>query len=196
MQQHEWELFVLETVELELGLTADTKKTYTCPIHLKRDIINDQRYFCYHNAGLHAISIGFAQQLQEYVDESDLNLPNLDSKSRAEYILCTNAFALDHTNAILGFGLLQSPSGLLVLLASGQVVSLDLILDKSLIPASLIANMALEAPLNGAGDQSRKELKGSFDVHIKNILKADSTQPLIKLDKNNPPTSQQGFEVI
>lgn len=163
---------------------------------MKRDIINDHRYFCYHNAGLHAISIGFAQQLQEYVEANDLNLPNLDARSRAEYILCTNAFALDRTNAISGFGLLQSPSGLLVLLASGQVVSLDLILDKGFIPASMVANMALEAPFNGTGDHAKKELKGSFDVHIRNILKADSTQPLIKLDKNNPPTSQQSFEVL
>lgn len=188
----EWDLHVLETIELELGLCEkNSKKDVSCPIHLKRDIINEHRYFCYHNTGLHAITLGFAQQLQEFIDGSDSNEPNFNEKSRAEYILCTAAFETDKINAIMGFSLLQSPSGLLLILGSGQVISLDLIIDKSLIPS-----IDVQSYTNDVDEYpAKKLLKGSFDQHIRNILKSDLSQPILKLDKSSPPTPQQAYEV-
>lgn len=61
----EWDLHVLEMVELELGLpeTKEAKFNYS-PIFLKPDINNECRYFAYHNTGLHAVSIEFIKELE------------------------------------------------------------------------------------------------------------------------------------
>lgn len=39
-------------------------------------MVNESRYFAYHNTGLHAVSVEFIQQLQRFVD-SDGNFINL-----------------------------------------------------------------------------------------------------------------------
>lgn len=105
--------------------------------------------------------------------------------------MCTTAFNTDKINPILGFTLLQSPSGLLLILGSGQIISLNLIIDNLFIPA-----FETQAQNNGIEEYpAKKLLKGSFDQHIKNILKSDISQPILKLDKSNPPTSRQAYEV-
>jgi nuclear pore complex protein Nup88 len=88
-----------------------------------------------------------------FPDDIANQFPLLTATSNAEYLVCTKAIDNDKINALLGFTLLQSPSGLLVLLASGQVLSLDLITDPTLIrgwPISSVNKMQLpvESPLN------------------------------------------------
>uniref|UniRef100_A0A182PJ31 Nucleoporin Nup88 n=1 Tax=Anopheles epiroticus TaxID=199890 RepID=A0A182PJ31_9DIPT len=201
----EWYLHVLETVELELGLPSveETKaaKSYSCPLHLKRDPLNEGRYFAYHNAGLHAVTLDFTRPLHEFVqqeeeraDELVERYPLFNSHSRAEYVVCTKALANANTNAVLGFTLLQSPSGLVLFLASGQVVSLDLITDHSLIrkwplPGSNKKTNASESPI-------KNMLKDSFQKRIQSILKSGLTQPILKLDQTTEPTPQEAFELL
>lgn len=73
----EWTLNVLETVELELGLSENNKSSeYSCPVHLKKDPINEFRYFAYHNTGLHAVTMDFVKHLQNFV-ESNLKFVKL-----------------------------------------------------------------------------------------------------------------------
>lgn len=65
----EWEIHVLETVELELGLSENDELNSTeSPIHLKRDPVNESRYFAYHNTGLHAMTLYFVRQLQMFIE--------------------------------------------------------------------------------------------------------------------------------
>lgn len=63
----EWDLHVLEMIELELGLpeTKEAKFNYS-PIYLKPDTNNECRYFAYHNTGLHAISIEYIKELDSF----------------------------------------------------------------------------------------------------------------------------------
>lgn len=194
----EWYLQVLETVELELGLTGvDETKTYSCPIHLKRDLLNESRYFAYHNAGLHAITLDFTRQLMQFVEnEEDTSdrYPLFTSQSRAEYVVCTKALQKMSSNTVLGFALLQSPSGVLLQLASGQVVSLDLISDHHMIQdwkvkSGTNSSTGTEAPL-------KKLLKDPFQDRIQSILKSGTTQPILKLDKSSEPTPQESFELL
>uniref|UniRef100_A0A182YHS5 Nucleoporin Nup88 n=1 Tax=Anopheles stephensi TaxID=30069 RepID=A0A182YHS5_ANOST len=203
MHPCEWYLHVLETVELELGLPSveETKeaKGYSCPLHLKRDPLNEARYFAYHNAGLHAVTLDFTRPLHEFVQqEGDEDLadkyPLFNSHSRAEYVVCTKALQNANTNAVLGFTLLQSPSGLVLFLASGQVVSLDLITDHSLIR---------KWPLTGSNKKTnsgespiKNMLKDSFQKRIHSILKSGLTQPILKLDQTTEPTPQEAFELL
>lgn len=48
--KNDWDLYVIENIELELGF-EDDKDTSHAPLYLKRDPINEQRYFCYHDEG-------------------------------------------------------------------------------------------------------------------------------------------------
>lgn len=194
----EWYLQVLETVELELGLTGvDESKTYTCPIHLKRDPLNESRYFAYHNAGLHAITLDFTRQLMQFVEsEEDTSdrYPLFTSQSRAEYVVCTKALQNMSSNAVLGFALLQSPSGFLLQLASGQVVTLDLISDHNLIRDWKVKSGSKSS--TGTESPLKKLLKDPFQDRIQSILKSGTTQPILKLDKSSEPTPQESFELL
>ncbi|XP_055543607.1 nuclear pore complex protein Nup88 [Wyeomyia smithii] len=194
----EWYLQVLETVELELGLIGvDEAKSFSCPIYLKRDLLNESRYFAYHNAGLHAITLDFTRQLNQFVEaDDDLSdkYPLFNSQSRAEYLVCTKALQNMNTNAVLGFALLQSPAGILLQLASGQIVTLDLISDPNLIRHWKIKSgnkfcSATDSPL-------KKMLRDSFQERIQSILKSGTTQPILKLDQSSEPTPQEAFELL
>lgn len=67
----EWIVNVVEVVELEIGLKShDNKNDDNNQIFLKADINNDSRYFAYHTAGLHAISIEFLPAMQRYFEEN------------------------------------------------------------------------------------------------------------------------------
>lgn len=35
---------------------------------VNRDVVNESRYFAYHNTGLHAVSVEFIQQLQRFLE--------------------------------------------------------------------------------------------------------------------------------
>lgn len=105
----DWDLFVVESIELELGLQEEKLKEEESNILLKRDATNENRYFCYHDAGLHGITMGFIHQLQKYIfGEEEFHFA---TPSRAEYILSTRAFSTSQCNSVIGFAMLQSPSG-------------------------------------------------------------------------------------
>lgn len=188
--RNDWDLHVLESIELELGLIEDkTKDSSIAPVILKRDPVNEQRYFCYHQTGLHGVTIGFVQQLQSYVNDETEVEPNMNVKSRAEYILSTKAFNSSVVNAVVGIGLLQSPSGIFAILSSGQVVSLNTIkLSLSIIP-ELVSKLP-------ACDQKATDKKIPFDQHIKALLSSGIKQPILKVDKTKPPSSKQAFELL
>lgn len=186
--RNDWDLYALETIELELGLSEDKAGfSSTTPVILKRDPINEYRYFCYHDTGLHGVSIGFVQQLRSYVSDESENEPNMNISSRAEYILSTKAFNASKVNAVVGVGLLQSPSGIFAILSSGQVVSLNTI--KMLIATIADTNST-------STEQKQADRKTSFDQHIKTLLHSGVTQPILKLDRTKPPSSQQAFELL
>lgn len=126
------------------------------------------------------------------MDDSKGAEPNFNEKSHAEYILCTSAFETNKINSILGFTLFLAPSGMLLILSSGQIISLDLIIDKTFIP-SVEIKIAKEDQEEFIG---KTLLGGSFDQHIKNLLKNDLSQPILKLDRSNPPPPQQAFELL
>lgn len=67
----EWIVNVVEAVELEIGLkNTEIRDCENSLIGLKADINNESRYFAYHDAGLHAISIEFMPALERYFDEN------------------------------------------------------------------------------------------------------------------------------
>lgn len=197
----EYTVHVLETVLLELGLPKDDpkSKTYNCPIHLKRDYINEMRYFAYHNAGLHAITINFISELQRFVESDvDSDISPLSIASTAEYIVCTKIDASERINAVLGFVLLQMPSGVVLLLGSGEVISLKLIIDPKILVETVKIKEEINKSLPKLEDKSELDrmLEPSFIDHIKNMLKRDVTQPILSADKTSTPMPQECYELL
>lgn len=186
----DYDLFVLESIELELGLKEDDQKESSAsPVLLKRDPVNEQRYFCYHETGLHGINIGFLPQIQSYIENDESDEVRLNIKSKAEYILSTKATSSSKVNAVLGFGVLQSPSGIFTILSSGQVVSLNTM--------KIVGNQIPDINSSPPKIKSKEiDRRIPFDQHIRAILSGGVSQPLLNLDKSKPPTPQQAFEIL
>ncbi|XP_017041189.1 nuclear pore complex protein Nup88 [Drosophila ficusphila] len=190
----EYVVHVLETVELELGLTAPGNggaggDSFNCPIFLKRDLINEMRYFAYHNAGLHAVTVNFISELQRYLDsESEEDRLELSAPSRAEYILCTKFDSSDSVNAVFGIALLQIPAGVVLLLGSGQVISLKLVIDAQLLVTPTESNKA-------SADVSQQESGPSFVDIIKSLLQRSVNQPILS-EKQSSPSAQESYELL
>ncbi|TMW54168.1 hypothetical protein DOY81_000752 [Sarcophaga bullata] len=193
----EWTVHVLETVELELGLPKeDINQPYYCPIHLKRDFINELRYFAYHNTGLHVVTVNFIAELQRFLEnEVNTDINTLTTPSQAEYIVCTKIDNSDKINAVLGFVLMQMPSLIVLLLGSGQVISLKLVIDPKLLAQPKDDSLTLKTE-DVQQTQLSKILGPSFIDHIKTILKRTVTQPILSLDKSSNPSPQECYELL
>lgn len=91
------------------------------------------------------------------------------------------------------------PSGVVLLLGSGQVISLKLIIDPK-----LLRNTSSNTSNSNSTDNSTKasnenvalETDINFIEHIKNILKRNVTQPILSLDKNAEPSPDECFELL
>ncbi|KAG7196705.1 hypothetical protein KM043_016035 [Ampulex compressa] len=172
-------LYVYECVEMELGLLlTDDDKKYNCPIHLHQDKGNKSRYFCSHNAGVHMVSLPMVSQLEEYVnmrdEDNDISLPSLANHSNSQYLICTRTKHTreDEATPILGFGLLQEPCVMVALLHSGVVV------DLSVIDLHYLPRIEPPEPVVNPKKTVNKE---PFDVHIRNMLKHETSQPITKI---------------
>lgn len=114
----------------------------------------------------------------------------LGKPSHAEYVVCTKAIDSNKPNPILGFAMLQSPAGLIIFLASGQVVTLSLIADPSCLR---------ELPTSSNDNQSAitsKLTSQSFELHIKNLLASKVSQPILQLDKSKEPEPKETLELL
>lgn len=219
----EWIANVVEIVELEIGLKrCPSKDDENNLILLKADPNNDSRYFAYHSAGLHAISIEFMPALERYFEEkgmfwclekpvtNDLNLvitkifpfsddsdidTVLQKTAHAEYLVCTKALDSAKPNTVVGFALLQSPPGLVLLLSSGQVVTLNIITNPSFLRLSRATS---DECTRGADESSisSKILTGSFVESIREILASGTAQPILKLNTGKDATPKESIELM
>ncbi|KAH8383504.1 hypothetical protein KR009_008940 [Drosophila setifemur] len=183
----EFVIHVLETVELELGLASTSESG--CPIHLKRDLINELRYFAYHNAGLHVVTVSFISELQRYLDsEAEEDRLELAASSRAEYILCTKFDSSERVNAVFGISLLQMPAKVVLLLGSGQVISLKLVIDAQLL-------VTPNENKQGGAEVELQEGGPSFVETIKALLKRSVNQPILA-NKLASASAHESYELL
>lgn len=90
--------------------------------------------------------------------------------------------------------MLQSPSGLLLLLASGEVVTLNLIADVGLLREFKSTNKGKSSLTNQSSLD--KLIAPSFKDHVKQILTPDVSQPILKLDHSVEPTPKAILELL
>lgn len=190
----EYTIHILEKIVLELGLHESSKsKEYSCPVFLKRDLLNEFRYFAYHNTGLHSVVVDLLTELQQFIDKEldQKSVPLLSAPSRAEYLVCTKGLDSNNVNAVLGFTVLQMPPGFVLLLSSGQIVSMHLMTDPRLLDCFDVKAKGFKTTVD-----SRAANQTSFDTQIRTMLKTGVNQPILKLDKSNEPTPKESYELL
>ncbi|XP_012288846.1 nuclear pore complex protein Nup88 isoform X2 [Orussus abietinus] len=187
-------LFVFECVEMELGLFfKDNDKKYSCSIHLHSDKSNRSRYFCSHNAGIHVVSLPLVSQLDDYIavreEHADLYLPSFSKHSSSQYLVCTRTKHTreDEATPILGLGLFQEPCMLIALLHTGVVI------DLTIVDLYYLPKIDSPEPLISPNKRVNKE---PFDVHIRNLLQHEITQPITKLSLQSKLTVQEYLELL
>lgn len=197
----QWSIYVMETIELDLGLAIDAKeRRYVCPVLLRRDPTNEARYFAYHNAGLHAVTIKFLSALATFIDEPEADTGatlELTEASQAEYLVCTKMAGVEKANVVLGLTFLQSPSVMVLYLNSGQVVSLDLITNTGVLDQYLAkpisASPSKSYYLTAADSLANRTL--SQPLH-KAAIQKPVAQPLLNLDKSTKLGAVQNMGVL
>ena len=90
---------------------------------------------------------------------------------------------------------MQIPSLIVLLLGSGQVISLKLVIDPKLLAQPKGESLTLKAD-DTQQTQLSKILGPSFIDHIKTILKRTVTQPILSLDKSSNPSPQECYELL
>lgn len=200
----QWCIYVVETIELELGLPIDPKeRNYVCPVFMKRDPTNESRYFVYHNTGLHAVTIRFLSALATFVDSTDTEGSlELAEASQAEYLVCTKVAGVENANVVLGLTFLQSPAVMVLYLNSGQVLSLDLItntgvLDQYLTKSGTSSKRDTGHYLKSSDSLANSTMKQSSDGLQKlETIKRSVAQPILHLDKSTKLEPGQEMSVL
>lgn len=103
----------------------------------------------------------------------------LNKTAHAEYLVCTKALDSAKQNTVIGFGLLQSPPGLVLFLSSGQVVTLNIITNPSLLRMSRSIKED-KTNENGESTIQSKVFAGSFVESVRGILASGAAQPILK----------------
>ncbi|XP_026473662.1 nuclear pore complex protein Nup88-like isoform X2 [Ctenocephalides felis] len=206
--QADHKLFVLESVELQLGLNLKSAVSKGpldyCPLRLHKDTISNARYLVYHSSGVHSVLVPAVHQLDQFLELDDdadleLNAPDFSIRCSAEYLLCTNLSRkskatpenLTQQTGVVGLTIFGCPPTLITLLGNGQVISLPLtclplaLPQKENIPDSVVKNIA---------SPTKKLLKEPFDQHISSILKQKFTQPILKL--GDDMSASQTYDVV
>ncbi|CAH1129598.1 unnamed protein product [Ceutorhynchus assimilis] len=195
------ELFVFETVELELGLSilheAEEDSKYKCPIFLHKDESKSSRYFASHGAGVHTVNINCVEALHEYVTGSEDQSPSSDifnNPSAAEYLVCTKTSASRKSNPVIGFAVYYEPTSIISLLSDGSVVTMAL-LSAPIVPKSEMSFLEKD----GEGEVKsplKKMLNEPFDQYIQKILKKGSSRPLLKLSSTSSNTPEECYDLL
>lgn len=124
--------------------------------------------------------------------------PSFQKSSHAEYIVCTRTFDNCKTNTVLGFTLLQSPAGLVVLLSSGQIVSLHVITNPMILRQIGKTTNDYTRPVDISVQPAtlKKIFSESFESHIKSILDSGASQPILKSHDAKDVTPKEILELL
>lgn len=113
--------------------------------------------------------------------------------------MCTKALDNAKPNTVVGFTLFQSPPGFVLLLSSGQVVSLNIVTNSSFL-RNTRANAALdESTRKDAESMVSSKLftsTGSFVDTIRQMLASGTTQPILKLNAGKDATAKESIELL
>ncbi|XP_055513797.1 nucleoporin 88 [Leucoraja erinacea] len=203
-------LYVFECVELELVLKLATgdddeqlQSDFSCPITLHKDPLCLTRYHCTHIAGVHSIGLTWVNQLEQFLltEEQDKHcLQELAAEQRCivEHILCTKPLPFSQPAPIKGFWIISDLSlgaAMICITDSYECIIRQLLTTtRPVSPPLLCSNpdtSSIVSPL-------RNFTSSSFEQHIANILRRNTTNPLLlrASDAEGAPPPQECLQLL
>lgn len=112
--------------------------------------------------------------------------------------MCTKALDNSKLNTVVGFSLLQSPPGFVLLLSSGQVVSQNIITNPSFLQSNRLTAASNENTKENheSAISSKVFSTGSFVESVRQILASGTTQPILKLNASKDTTPKESIELL
>ncbi|KAK7604834.1 hypothetical protein V9T40_006020 [Parthenolecanium corni] len=195
-------LYIFECIELELGISLDDNaELYSSPITLYADPFVPSRYFCLHEAGLHAIILPIVLELDKFAkcseEDAEKFLPSLrQSQSYIEYLLCTRISG-DETSQLcssplIGFRVTELPCYMIGFSSAGELIIEPLTSTIVLAKASNLEESTV------ADDNDSQLRNQEFVNRVRTILKSESgsSRPMLKLDPNVSHASEAYAEIL
>ncbi|KAK6184474.1 hypothetical protein SNE40_006942 [Patella caerulea] len=197
-------LYVIESVELELSLTTaqhDSNQLieddFTCPVKLQKDPSTYDRYHCSHAAGVHTVALPWAHSLNTFASDDDEINPVLPENQDCivEHVICTKPLTSSVPSPIQGLSVVTDPSlgvTLLVLSSDYQFTALPLSSKYRTVSAVL----ASDSESRGVKSPLRRLSQEPFDYHISKILQRTSSNPLLKSGYGTEVSQQECFQLL
>ncbi|XP_067866151.1 nucleoporin 88 isoform X2 [Heterodontus francisci] len=203
-------LYVFECVELELSLKLATgdddeqlQSDFSCPITLHKDPLCPTRYHCTHLAGVHSIGLTWVNELEQFfsTDDEDKNgLQELaaEQKCLVEHILCTKPLPRSRPAPIKGFWIISSLSlgtTMICITDSFECIIRQLLTTTRPVSPPLLCS---NSDTGSVASPLRNFASNSFEQHIRNILRRNTTNPLLlrASDAEGSPPPQECLQLL
>ncbi|XP_059828897.1 nucleoporin 88 [Hypanus sabinus] len=203
-------LYVFECLELELTLKLATgdddeqlQSDFSCPITLHKDSLCPTRYHCTHIAGVHSIGLTWVNKLEQFLlteeqDKTCLQELAAEQKCIVEHILCTKPLPCSQPAPIKGFWIISDLSlgaAMICIMDTYECIIRQLLATtRPVSPPLLCSNpdtSSIVSPL-------RNFSSSSFEQHIANILRRNTTNPLHlrASDAEGTPPPQECLQLL
>ncbi|PZC82608.1 hypothetical protein B5X24_HaOG210052 [Helicoverpa armigera] len=191
-------LYVVEAVELNIGLNPDDDLQYSYPVHLYP--CTNNTYACMHAGGVHTITLPMLENLVDFAlaDESDMEavLSGLFSRSGvARHVLGT---ALRDASPPVGLTLTAPPLRRLLILPNTAALRARTLepfdLEEQLYKELQLKNPSLEQ--EDINNILKERQKLSFTSIVQEILTRDVSQPLLTLSTKHEPSPKECLEFL
>ncbi|XP_078081339.1 nucleoporin 88 isoform X1 [Mustelus asterias] len=184
-------LYVFECVELELSLKLATGDEYeqlqsdfSCPIALHKDPLCPTRYHCTHLAGIHSIGLTWVNELEQFLSTDDDDKTALqelaaEQKCLVEHVLCTKPLPCSPPAPIKGFWIISDLSigaAMICITDSYECIIRQLLTTTRPISPPLLCS---NPDVGCVASPLRNFASNSFEQHIRNILRRNTTNPLL-----------------
>lgn len=198
-------LFVYEAVELELTFNvplpdAQADDIIECVIQLRKDPSNTDRYYCCHQAGVHAVSLPWANNVEAYLEDM-----NTDDKEVAgepavvEHLVCTQPLPAVPPRPLRGIGvtrgaLLGAPT-IICLCHDDSLLAVPLNPTIQSTPQGL---MSLATTIPSASPLKKLEAE-PIEKHLRSLLlRRNASNPILKTggDSAQSMTQQQCLQIL
>ncbi|XP_078404880.1 LOW QUALITY PROTEIN: nucleoporin 88 [Cetorhinus maximus] len=203
-------LYVFECVELELSLKLATGDDYeqlqsdfSCPIALHKDPLCPTRYHCIHLAGVHSIGLTWVNELEQFfsTDDEDKNaLQELaaEQKCLVEHVLCTKPLPCSPPAPIKGFWIVSDLSlgaAMLCITDTFECIIRQLLTTTRPVSPPLLCS---NPDIGCVASPLRNFASNSFEQHIRNILRRNTTNPLLlrASDAVEAPPPQECLQLL
>nr|XP_049698931.1 nucleoporin 88 [Helicoverpa armigera] len=191
-------LYVVEAVELNIGLNPDDDLQYSYPVHLYP--CTNNTYACMHAGGVHTITLPMLENLVDFAlaDESDMEavLSGMFSRSGvARHVLGT---ALRDAAPPVGLALTAPPLRRLLILPNTAALRARTLepfdLEEQLYKELQLKNPSLEQ--EDINNILKERQKLSFTSIVQEILTRDVSQPLLTLSTKHEPSPKECLEFL